>query len=493
MQAGAKTTTGLNAHTAWIPPVAGLVAAAWIAWEACPLPLPSHLASVVIASVAYVIAALATGYLATRCGFWFTPQRPELDAGWLARHTASIAVLFPALVIVSLQRSRWAVLLGLLAILGISQSMDALQSAAEGARAMDVARLSEFQSEVPAQPMFQFPEPQWMVRHIAPFIATGVLLQLAALAYAIQERFLMMAFLGAGSLVLSWSASARAIGRKRSRRGTGKWRLLFSTLLALILTLAGLVRWFEMAYPTVPDSLLSDVVQLVFQDYREIRPRPAQRVNPVPEQTGFGSGGIFSGVILWDRKPKAIMLAPPLPQLYPEAFRDQPVTIPFSGYYSFFKPPLHRAPLGSTRMHGSPVKVGLRSSDQYPLLMEAHQDFGNLVDLACCSNIQLVVSSADHEPGPIWCELLLANKDVPASPALSLGLEMVAKPASGQQAAEETLSFNVPRSVERLRFNEMTVRYHLMGAHEQNSARIAVERFVFIPTPANAETSKAQR
>lgn len=490
MRAGVKTTTGLTAHSAWIPPVAALITAAWIAWEGCPLPLPAHLRAVVIGSIWYVTVALATGYLVTRCGFWFSRPWPELDAGWLARHTASVAVLFPALVIVSLQRSQWALLLGALAILGIAQLMHVLQTAADGVRATDLLRLSDLHSAVAAQPMFQFPEPRWMVRQIAPFIATGVLLELAALAYAVQERVLMMAFLGTATLVLSWSVSARAIGRKRRPRGTGTWRLLISTLLALLLTLAGLVRWFEMAYPAVHESLLNAMVQLVFQDARETRPRPAHRVYPVPEQTGFGSGGIFSGVILWDHQPKAIMLAPPLPQLFPGVFKDRPVAIPFSGYYSFFKPPLQHAPLSSTRMHGSPVKVGLRSSDQYPLLMEAHQDFGNLVDLACCRNIQLIVRSADHEPGPISCELLLANKDLPAHPALSLGQETVGKPASGQQTAEETLTFNVPRSVESLRFNEMTIRYHLTGAHEQNSARVAVERFVFVPTAVNPEKSK---
>lgn len=87
-----------------------------------------------------------------------------------------------------------------------------------------------------------------------------------------------------------------------------------------------------------------------------------------------------------------------------------------------------------------------------------------------------------------------------APPVIAAGVDCLASLSAATTSAslhcgdrvDSLLIFIVPRSVESLTFNEMTIRYHLIGAYEQNSARVAVVRFVFIPMPLS-QKSKPRR
>lgn len=473
-----------KATFAWAPPSIGLTAVAWLAWETLPISFIRHPGLVVFASFIYVFIALATAYLVTSFVYWISPVLPGLNTARVTRETCAVAVLFPPLVILSLQRSAWALVLTILALIGMATLMWWLhQSAVELARISDLCSAERLAPTAAGLEMFQIARPPALMKQLAPFIAAAFLAEAAALAYVLHERFMMALCLGLATLVFSWHASTRGAAKRRSASGTGQWKLLLSTTLALALTLAGMVRWFLRIHSQLANSLLNKVVQLVLleDDERPRRPSTAVSPHPVPDQQGFGSGGIFSGVILWDAEPKAVMLAPPLPQVFPEMFTNKPLGIEFSGYYSFFKPPLRQAPLSSTRIKGNPVKVGLRSSDSFPLLMEAHQDFGNLVDLDCCSRIDLVVHSTDSHLEAVGFEMLLFDTDLPSRPAISLGGTRIANTVARPGALGQTLSFTVPRSPGLQRFNQIIIRYHLAGSHEGSSARVNLDRFVFIP------------
>lgn len=483
MQTAAKAAVN-QATFAWAPPLIGLTAVAWLAWETLPISFVRHLAVVVVASFVYVFIALATAYLVTSFVYWITPVLPELNTARVTRETAAISVLFPPLVILSFQRSAWALVLTIAALAGTATLMWWLhESAAELARISELSSAERPMLVSPGPAMFQIARPPALLKELAPFIAAAFLTQAAVLAYVLQERFMMALCLGLATLVFSWHASTRGVAKRRSSTNTGKWKLLLSTTLALALTLAGMVRWFLLIHPQLANSLLNRVVQLVLleRDDRPRRPSTAAIPHPVPDQQGFGTGGIFSGVILWDAEPKAIMLAPPLPQLFPEMFTNKPLGIEFSGYYSFFKPPLRQAPLSSTRIKGDPVKIGLRSSDTFPLLMEAHQDFGNLVNLDCCSGIELVVRSTDPHPEAIRFEMLLSDAGLPSAPPISLGEARLANTVRQPGGLGQTLSFTVPAAAGLQRFNQIIIRYHLAGGHEGSSARVNVDRFIFLP------------
>src|SRR5262249_43528966 len=161
-----------------------------------------------------------------------------------------------------------------------------------------------------------------------------------------------------------------------------------------------------------------------------------------------GAGGGYRGVVLWPEiDPHPILLVPPPPKLLlnvPVAAAPHSESFAFSGVYWFFKAPDVRPPEHSPRIRGNPAKMVLRSSDDYPLLMEAHQLFSSPVDLRCCSQIQVVIKNADSDPGAVLLELVLSNTAMPREAGQSLGSKRVlSQPATGSVgdsvAVEETL------------------------------------------------------
>jgi len=93
-----------------------------------------------------------------------------------------------------------------------------------------------------------------------------------------------------------------------------------------------------------------------------------------------------------------------------------------------------------------------------------------------------MVHSTDSHPETIWFEMLLSDRDLPSQPAIALGEVHLANPFANSSTIEQTLSFTVPTLARLQRFNEIIIRYHLAGSHEGSSARVSVDRFIFVPT-----------
>lgn len=463
--------TSESTRSAWVflPPVTGLAAAAWFSWEICPLSSPKSMTALVSEAIIYVFAAPLICVFLSWYLYKKIPAGEGFDVGRVLRQSAVVAVLFPPTVLLSLQRSGWFIFLTALMLLGIG-----------GLIGMPRPPLVQrAQIEPGGREMFKMPEPRSPFVQFGPSSAGALCLQLSLLAYTVNERFMTAALLCVAALLLSGFRSEGL--RKRYSSQAMTWKMALSGSLAVVLTIAVLLHWYVMRQPVTPDSWANIIVRIIFPDEPK-RPHPVEKAPRPPDNESYGSGGLYSGVILWETEPRAVTLAPPLPELYPQTLQDKPVGIPFSGYYSFFKPPLHRAPRSSTRMRGTPARIGLRSSDDYPILMEAHQDFANLVDLACCSSVQLVIRNAEPHTDLVHCEMLLGDTSMPADAALSLGSEMV-RAGSRDSLAERTqvLTFTVPRSGAHRRFNEITIRYHLAGGHAASSAHVAIEKFIFVP------------
>jgi hypothetical protein len=165
----------------------------------------------------------------------------------------------------------------------------------------------------------------------------------------------------------------------------------------------------------------------------------------------------------------------------------KPLEIPFDGVYWFFKAPDLHPPKTSRQAHGSPELVNIRSTDRRPLQMEAHDHLGNMLNLDCCSRIQVVIRNADHYPETVSLELVLINTSAPGKPSQSLGTMMVrstrpwrlyddpAKPVS------ETLSFVIPTHASIRSFDEVMVVFRLDAARADAGPKIAIDRFVLVP------------
>ncbi len=203
-------------------------------------------------------------------------------------------------------------------------------------------------------------------------------------------------------------------------------------------------------------------------------PAPA-RAPEAPAQSV--DGGEYWGVILIPEPEKHTVLVPPLPAMRSDlslAKNQNPLAIPFYGVYWFFRPPFARPPNTSIVLRGSPDKRNFRSTTRLPLLMEAHQNLGKLIDVACCSQVDLVVRNVDPDPATVFIELLLQNTNQHPGMMQSLGTQTLGPGTT-------SLSYSMPRTSWIKQFDEFTVRFHLSRVRDNRSARIAISKFVLVP------------
>lgn len=270
-------------------------------------------------------------------------------------------------------------------------------------------------------------------------------------------------------------------------------------LAALLITLTIVtVTWRANAYMSrVPDrrrasaAILAAVLITAAALTEYLRPGGSSDVEAASNRRAFASGNgekgptaysldpAFRGVILWPEVQPHVTLVPPIHALKDNLFgpkKEHALDIPFAGVYWLYRFPDRKPPATSHVAHGNPSEISFRANDRLPLVMEARQNFGTMIDTACCSRIEIDITNADPYPGTIEVELLLLDTTQIRS-RLSLGRAPV-KTAPPQT---EILSFKVPRIPAIRRFDEVSVVFHRARARATRSARISIERFRLIP------------
>ena len=238
--------------------------------------------------------------------------------------------------------------------------------------------------------------------------------------------------------------------------------------------------------------------------FRGLRDQPLPRVaGAMPNAQAENSEG-YIGIILlpWSDEHKKISL-PVKRELVPtfSTRLAEPMEIPFDGQYWFFKAPDKQPRPTAKVVKGSTLKTTIRSSDRYPLLMEAHQRLDTPMDLGCCSAMDLVVQNGDRREGTIALELWVRKRPdgnsskervnaVNAAQAPHY-LGTVAIPSSEQlpglrgpataNPAEEKLRFPVPAAMDGVMFDEIMVVVHTAPARATTGAQVAIRKFVLEP------------
>ncbi len=240
--------------------------------------------------------------------------------------------------------------------------------------------------------------------------------------------------------------------------------VLLATLAAL-LTLTGLVRLIEF-------RRFGDNAQAI-SGAGSVEARPT-----LESADGTAIGGDFTGIILIPKPEKTVTLVPPLPMMSRNLFNDthrDPLTIPFFGVYWFYRFPNSRPPLNSVTLHGTPEEFRFHSVGRVELKMEAQQNLGSMIDLSCCSSIQVAIHNLDLHAQPIQLELILANSREPGSPSHTLGSIPI------QTAESQLLTYPMTPGASFRQFDQITVRVRRAWIQHSESARISVQRFVLIP------------
>ncbi|HEY0163083.1 MAG TPA: hypothetical protein VGB69_10420 [Edaphobacter sp.] len=316
---------------------------------------------------------------------------------------------------------------------------------------------------------FQF-ESKPLAQVLLPFIALAVLADLIVVAAAMEKYRLASVLAGAWGAVIVWQASRRRSEVAPVPQEVMRSREATTLLMAFAITLVVMLPYLKGSRIfTEPDVKLRG---------------PGKSGD---RNRGLGANGAdgYSGIILLAPAEERRRIPAPVKHdfVHFSGRLAEPMEIPFDGVYWYFKAP-DRAPRPTARVvRGNSLKATMRSSDRYPLLMEAHQRLDTSLDLGCCSAIDMVVQNADHHGGAISLELWVKKK---AAPPHYMGTAVI--PSSQGRIVEgatlppeERVSFPIPAPMAGVMFDEITVVVHSAPERARLGAQIAIRRFVLQP------------
>jgi len=199
-------------------------------------------------------------------------------------------------------------------------------------------------------------------------------------------------------------------------------------------------------------------------------------------------GSSYSGIILFVPPKPREKITPPPPATHTPfgGALTKPTIIPFDGAYWYFKRPDPRPKADARVLRGDPTKENIRSTDFYPLSMEAHQHLGNSISMGCCRAIRLAIQNADDRPGAIYVEILLKSTSSKEAPPQSLGTLVVPSSmdrhiALNRPPVDEFLSFPISPDTHGRQFDEITVAIKPSRGRAMAGAHIAVQHFELVP------------
>jgi hypothetical protein len=500
----------------WLPPVGGLLTAAVVAFVVCRLPLVNTLSwGELISSAAECVVAVFLANAVSVWGLFAIQQETSGLAVWrLVLRTSLDAVWLAPLAFFIRENSAWAMAIAAVFVSSAAKSFHLFQDGRERGDS------SQWPAVCLTGGEFRIPESSpWFWRQVWAAVA-ALCAQAGALAGFGGYPFTGATLIGISSAVWTWSFfSYGALDRAQSRASSqSNSRIFLAVAMAVVFTMGALIRYLPNTYRVggfgVPSRKHSS--HALAQGDQDGKPVEDQASNsggrheqrrdekgsedgeraapPIGEEASDGlvaaARDANAGVILWPKKQTYTKLVAPAPAmgntLQKSNRHANPLTIPFNGVYWFFKAPDLNPPRTSREMQGSPELLDIHSTDRRPLSMEAHENLGSLLDLDCCSGIQIVIRNADVYEETVSLELVLINSSLPGKPSQSLGRMMVKskrpwrlyeKPAP----ISETLNFPIPPKHSIRRFDEVMIVFRLDAFRADDGAKIAIDRFVLVP------------
>ena len=187
----------------------------------------------------------------------------------------------------------------------------------------------------------------------------------------------------------------------------------------------------------------------------------------------------YGGIIL-TRPSLPHQIVTPVLTANPEGFKKQD-KIPFDGQYWYFQWPNSRPGPEAHVVQGDPTKNRIKSTDNYPIMMEAHQRLAKPMEANCCRTLQLNVTNADAVPGKITLEVQLrdAHGYVESLGNKVLVSSVVSPMPLHRTPVEETLEFQIPRGVKGKTFDQITVKVKPESSRSLAAPEVGIESFAF--------------
>lgn len=451
--------------SACVPVIFGVAVAIGLVSLFCPTLRPqslSWISLVLVAAFLLLVAGFISGVVAQMiCGV-IRNYLPNVSASVVL--AACIGGLWvPAWVLCLREPSILTVLAGCFCIVSVGRSLKRYD------RETAVRSAPKTTLGVP----FHADDSKALIRVILPSLVVAVIAEAATVAVLLKRYPLASVLVGSCVAVLVWRFGSKASPRGEEQdRVSSSWLSLVMAFIFTALVMMPYLRSFRWA--AVGDSIFGRVMAMG---------RTAERSPELPTTSSDGYSGI---ILLPVTDPRKKIIAPQSKDAPNAGFRRrEPMVIPFDGAYWYFKAPDKRPRATARIVRGSSTKATIRSSDRYPLLMEAHQKLGTRVDLGCCSSVEIAVQNADRHPGAIALELWLVDSALPRVMGRYIGTVTI--PSSEGEGVprdrpvEERLEFPVRAGVRGGEFDEITVVVRPDAARARSGAQIAIRQFVLQP------------
>jgi hypothetical protein len=446
--------------------VTGCLSAAMIASQACRLPNAHTLSwtQIFSLSVKYIVLAAVGGAIGTSIPWLFLKPKPSFSLAFLSKIAAVGWIFFPCITLFYRRQSPWMFLVLALATVASAFSLRRLLPAGnEPDRRKPPAG---YTSELPS--LFGLPIENFRpVRALIIALCAQSALFLAIWDHPFPAGLLLSICLAL--LIWQWSA----LDTNAAKHFAGARQSVLLSAFALIFTVLALIPWIGAFGGGLQGGNAASHNPSLAAHRSIVRDQP---------------GAEYVGVILWPPPVKKTQITPPPPHVPPFTIGGppKPIVIPFDGPYWYFKAPSQRPGPHAHVAHGMATEVSVSSTDSAPLLMEAHQNLGSSIDLACCSEIDIAITNADNRPGRIALGLRLTDSRSTEKPSKDLGLRTIASSESLQiplnrPPVNETLRFPIPASATERRFDAITIFFVPSRERARRGAKVSIQSFTLIP------------
>jgi len=479
-----------NPIGAWAPLLAGLVTAGAVCDLVCGAARTPSLSwgGVVMSAAVCVLAAFLAGAAAARVLCAIVPGASRFNIRQLVLNVACAAVWVAPLTLFLQERSALGMAVAAVLAAAATLSFSAFHGVSgEAVPANDSPGLL-------AEQVFVAFRARPLVRELLPAFCVVACAEAAALAQMTSHTVIAVGLSGASSAVFARSLALKVWPQESQLGGSAerKSHPFLALELALVFAMIGLLPFLRpgmgggFGWAGNPSRhVFSSSAASGHEDDADAGDSGRQSFESTASDLSTG----YAGIILWPNQQQLVKLvAPPVPSRssFVLGARSSILSIPFNGVYWIFKFPDSHPPRKSHTAHGSPEEFNIRSTDGRPLRLEAHQNLATLIDLSCCSGIQVAIQNADRYPGTVSLELIVRNTTLPGKPSQSLGTALVASTRPWRLYGErpvvgEVLNFSIPPDLKLRQFDEITVVFRLSPDRSILAAKIAVNRFILLP------------
>ena len=436
---------------------------------------PRSVGPIFLTSFAYVLAAVLAGAAGT-CVFWTLSRTETSPSLSLFVVTSAVGwVWVPSVLLLSRQDSIGAVLAGTMGAAVMATGLRRVMISDAGTLPNNSPGWKLGGRELFAQSLYTPPRE----RH-ALFISACIYGGFFALhSHEILAASILLALC---TFLLAWKLTlpSDGISGNTTTKSRATLRLVRVGSAAVLFTFAVVLLGFQRR------------IRSSAADIALARPRGSS-VNKAPEQKRRSESSIsglagYESIILWPAPEKKQVLAPSPSRTSLQRVRmtTKPMVIRFQGAYWYFRPRGNTPGSRTHVAHGNPLTLDIRSSDFVPLVMEAHQDLGAAIHLACCREIQVTIENNDNTPGAMALGVLLTDSSSLGKPTFYLGQQPVisAEPSHfsfKSSPALEVLRFAIPNHPRIQTFDEITVIVFPDSERARTGAKIAINQFELLP------------